>query len=373
MELILFTYGDSANASTWSNVPFLMSLNLEKLGHTIHRVDIAPSRFIDVLFKIFSHGIFRQKQYSFIRTPFFKWITDRKIKSAVSTHPTSDYCIFVNFDFYNRFSNIPSLLFSDWTYQMLLEDRLGCKIKERDYRFIRQQEEAIENARIVLPLFSETSDKLRVLYPQANICQIPFNVINNMSGDLSPDPEIIKSKFKSDYILFVGRRKYRKGLEKLIDAIQCINNRHIRIEVIGMERHEISCSPDFVHFNGFLHKDIPDECDRYYNLVKNAKCMVNPTSKWAAYSSIVEGMFFYNPVVVTPFEQFVKEFGRQIDFGLYIDESKDDSLKNCIDKIFSMPMPEYEQCALNAHESVKDYTWERYVAEMIDMMVSFNE
>lgn len=370
MNILFFTYGDSSNASTWSNIPYLMSTSFEKAGHTVQRVNMMPNRRIEHYFDFFLRKILRIREYSFLRTPLFKWMTHRKIRKNLGGGKF-DICIFLSFEFYNKFSNIPSLLFQDWTYQMLLEERLEMDIRIWDRIFIKQQEEAIKNSEIVLPLFSETAEKLKVKYPEANICQIPFNVINNMSGITTLSDDEIDMKYKSDFILFIGGYKYISGLRKLIESVDRSKESKLRIEVIGMESETVSDSPEFVHFNGYLRKDVPKENEKYYNLLKNAKFVVNPTSKWAAYSSIVESMYFYNPVIITPFNQFVREFGEKIDFGLYIDEDDEMSLKNCIEKINAMSRREYIELSHSAHEAVKNYTWENYSAEMIKIIEKF--
>lgn len=54
------------------------------------------------------------------------------------------------FDFYNKFSGIPSLLFCDWTYKILVLDRKKRKPYWFEKRFCRQQATAINNAEYVV-------------------------------------------------------------------------------------------------------------------------------------------------------------------------------------------------------------------------------
>lgn len=84
------------------------------------------------------------------------------------------------------------------------------------------------------------------------------------------------------------------------------------------------------------------------------------------YSSIVEAMYFYTPVIVSPYDDFVNEFGKDIDFGIY--NKKYDSLvlaKN-MESIFNSS--DYENMCLNAHERVKDYTWDNYVDKILKLL-----
>jgi hypothetical protein len=45
-EIILFTSGDSTNASTWSNVPYLMAKHFELNNIVVNRVDISSNRYV---------------------------------------------------------------------------------------------------------------------------------------------------------------------------------------------------------------------------------------------------------------------------------------------------------------------------------------
>ncbi len=370
MEIILFTYGDARKASTWSNIPYLMAETLESLGHTVRRIDISADRWVSRLTNAVYNRILHWEGYSFYRTSIFRRITERKIKKAVTTYSGADFAIFLNFDYCNRYNRVPSLLLSDWTYRTFIEDRLGLKLEPRDRRFVKQQEQALHDATVVLPLFSETAEKMKADYPEANIACIPYNVINNLSGITTLDASQLRNKYRSDYILFVGRPAYKTGLLKLIEAIKTIDAPTLRVEVIGMTADDIPQAPPSVHFNGFLHKDVPAQRDRYYSLMTGARCIVNPTSKWAAYSSIVEGMYFYNPVIVTPFSQFVKEFGGKIPFGFYIDEHTPGSLARSIETLLGLPEHEYIAMSLAAHDSVKHYTWQRYATDMTRIMAA---
>ena len=370
-EIILFCYGDSADASTWSNVPYLMSQSLIDKGILLHRVDLSPNglfeRIANRLLRPFRLG----KLYSYIRTPLFRLLTELKIRHAVNSHPSADFCIFLNFDFYNRFSSIPSLVFSDWTFKILSE-REGFLPSRAEQGFIDWQAHIINNATIVLPLFSESAVIMKASYPQANIHVLPGNVINRIDPiPLGSPDEIIARKLRHDTILFIGRDAYIEGLKTLIDAASLLARRP-HIHVIGMSADQMSDAPDFVTFHGFLRKNDTDENRLYYSLLRDARLIVNPTPRWAGYSSIIEAMYYYTPVVVTPFTQFVKEFAPDIDFGCYVSpEESAAELADTIHKILSLPPTDYRTMALNAHARVHTYTWDTYTDSMLSLMSGY--
>lgn len=84
------------------------------------------------------------------------------------------------------------------------------------------------------------------------------------------------------------------------------------------------------------------------------------------YSSTVEAMYFYTPVIVSPYDDFVNEFGKDIDFGIYNEKYDSSVLAKNIEAIFNSG--DYENMCLNAHERVKDYTWDNYVDKILKLL-----
>lgn len=365
-KILFFCYGDSRDASTWSNVPYLMSKELESAGFSLIRVDLSHSsilaRVMNKLYRLLKAG----ENYDFTRSSIFRRITERKIRQAVNQHPDAEMAIFLMFDFITPAKTIPCLVFSDWTFKMLIEDRNHRKPTRLEQQFIAHQKYVIENADIVLPLFSETYKKLHSEHPNANIQRIKGNVVNIMYDGHIDAQSLVREKFRSKSILFIGKPAYREGLQKLISSIG--ENDGITVEIVGMTANDMPGAPSFCRFHGFLRKDVAEERDLYYRLLSSAKIICNPTSVWAAYSSIVEGMYFYTPVIVTPFSQFVDEFGKEIKFGFYTDGH---DLKTKIEAINNLSENEYAAMAYAAHDTVSDYTWKNYVGRMIEIMDNY--
>lgn len=186
MEIIFVCNGDSRDASTWSNVPYLMSDTLECKGHIVHRVNIKPPRVLHGLWQVFiKRGIlnilYPGNCYDFNRSRIFKWMVDLKIFFAGMKYRFSDCFIFCgDFDFYNKWSKIPSILFSDWSYKTYIEKRLRREPYSIEKRVYRQQGKAINKAKAVVSMFPICAKDLKNQYPQANIVHLGKNVINNM-------------------------------------------------------------------------------------------------------------------------------------------------------------------------------------------------
>ena len=375
-ELIFFAGGDPESAQTWSNVPKCFVETLREKGIVVHPVkltndwvqDIYDNFFRKVL-KVLTLWYDEPRYYGY--TWLHKCLGFRRIKKAVAAHPQADYCFFINYAFYNKFSAIPSLLLSDWSNIVNLRRR-GKDAVRFQKRFCLQEKEAIEHAEHVFSIFPLCAEEMRQLYPTANISYLGGNVINDLSGEPVREDEILEKKKNSERILFVGKPdRYKDSAIKLMEAVGLLRKdekyRNLELDIIGIEKTQLPSVPDFVHCHGFLRKDVEDECRRYYELLKVAKIIVNPTPKWAAYSSIIEAMYFYTPVIVSPFDDFVQEFGETIDFGRYNREFSADCIAGNIRNLLESTDADYFEICTRAHEAVKDYTWSRYVDKVLKL------
>lgn len=373
-EIIFFAGGDPESAQTWSNVPKCFIDGLRRKGIVVHPVALTHQRwerlydnFIRKVLKVLTLWYDEPKYYGY--TWLHKWIGNRRIKKAVAAYPKADYCFFINYAFYNRFSAIPSLLLSDWTSAINLQRR-GKAVARFQKRFSLQEKEAIEHAEHVISIFPLCAEEMRQLYPTASIHYLGGNVINDLSGEELSETDVLERKKASRRILFVGKPdRYKESAIKLMKAVELLRKTDeysdLELDIIGIQRNQLSEVPDFVKCHGFLRKDVADECKKYYDCLKNAKVIVNPTPKWAAYSSMIEAMYFYTPVVVSPFDDFVQEFGEMIDFGRYNRDFSEDCIAENIKKL--MDSDDYLKTCRQAHEAVKDYTWDRYVDKVLKL------
>lgn len=373
-EVIFFCYGDSSDASTWSNVPFLFTQSLIKHGVTVRRVNLSDG--LDSITKLYNRSVVRflklfygtrQFTYEFSRSIFYKAIVNRKIKKAVTKYSHADYCIFLCFDFYNKFNSIPSLLFCDWTYKILVIDRKKRKPYLFEKRFCKQQADAINNATHVISMFPTCTEYMKKDYPKANISYLGGNVINSLYMKSMNTDIILSAKRTSNKILFIGGKKYLDGAKKLVEAFLMLKGmENLELHLIGLKRSMLGNLPNNIFCHGYLRKDVAAERDIYYDLLISSKMIVNPTPNWGGYSSIVEAMYFYTPVIVSPYDDFVNEFGKDINFGIYNEKYDSSVLAQNIEAIFNSS--DYENMCLNARERVKDYTWDNYVDKILRLL-----
>lgn len=391
-DILFFADYSPRDASTWSNVPSCFVNALEQKGYLVRTFPTYPNKkwvnlydnYIRLIIDIFLYPIIRKRSVYFGYSRLYQWIGERKIKKTVQKYPDADYCFFMSYPFYNKYNHIPSLLFGDWTVEMGLERKnLIPNIFQK--RCIKKEKEAIENADYTISIFPQCAEIMKKKYPKGNIHYLGGNFINDLSGlrlKVKNDglknssneiylEDLIGKKEKSKKILFVGKPdRYKESAIKVIEAVKLLQKQKdfsdIELNIIGISKDQLPSIPDFVHCHGFLHKDNKKECNLYYNLLMESKVIVNPTPKWAAYSSTIEALYFCTPLIVSPYDDFVAEFSENISFGLYNYEYKAECIADNIQKILTST--HYKKMSWDAHNIVKDYTWDVYTDKVLDLI-----
>jgi glycosyltransferase involved in cell wall biosynthesis len=370
-ELTVFSNGDSSKTRTWSNVPFFFTKTLIEKGIKVNRVDISQRRIpmkvygkvLEFIFRILNKKSHYTHSYLFSHIHFAD--VRKRIKKAIKKYPNSDANIFLTFGFSSTgMTEKPCILFSDWSYDYHFKyfEHRNPDFFERGV--MRREDEQIEGSDLIISLFPGIADYMKNRYTNKNICYLG-NVINSIYE--SEEAAIIEKKQKSMALLFVGSGKYIEGAKTLIQAFRNLKEdyRNLSLNIIGMTRDDFDLLPEGVTCHGYLDKGDEAERKRYYSIFESAKVLINTTPKWAAFSSTIEAMYFYTPIIVTPYEEFTTTFGEDIGFGYYCDNDTE-HLENAIKQI--LIDKSYESVCVNAHNSVKKYTWSAYIDKVLEKL-----
>ena len=366
----VFTEGDSSLLSTWSNIPYFLTTNLEKQGYTINRINIESSYLTQqiwnkIVFRLLTK-LFRNNIYWYDRTFICYLETFIKIWFLNNKYSDADINLFISYSFYNPFSKKPNILFSDWDYETMIKDKRNRNPYFFEKWSMKRQEKVIKKADLVISLFAKAAEEMKIRYSKENVINLGNNVVNVFYDKGLNEKEILIKKQNSNRIIFIGSIKYIEGVKMLIDAFRNLKiyNPLLELVIIGINRKYLPAKlPEGITFHGYLDKGEKSDNQIYYNELLNAKILINPTPTWAGYSSTIEAMFFYTPIIVSPYSDFVTEFGNNIDFGEYCDGFNLTNLEDAIKKL--LESENYKQICLNARNRVKDYTWENYIDKLI--------
>lgn len=364
-EVTIYCNGDSNDIKTWSNVPYLFCKTLEGKGIKVNRVNIHANKKFLKYFNSFFFLLFRRifkcnNSPTLYRTILHRTIINRRLKQAEKAYPNSQFNIFLSYLFLNKYSHKPNILWCDWS------DRMVLKRSEREpswfeKRALKAEDEVIKKAEIVYTMFPVCKKKMETLYNR-EFRYLGINVVNSLYKDDFDINTIIHNRYNSNKIVFIGGINYKNACEELVKAFILVKKQNplIELDIIGLNLSQLNINTnEGITCHGYLDKSIETQRKKYYQILLNSKVLVQPAKKWGAYSSCIEAMYFGCPLIVRPYEDFVEDFGKDINFGYYLLEQN--SLPSKIDKIFSLEEKNYSNLCYNAHESVKDYTWDNYI------------
>lgn len=368
--IIVFSDGDSTLLSTWSNVPYMMTTTLEKLGYEVVRGNIRRHEHIRYLYDVcFRYFILRGSSYDYGRSFLCHFLTRRYmkkvIKNAQKQGKNIKCCITMAFGFGTKqIANVPCVLFGDWCYEYYLK-----KFREREPDWLEKRELVRENSEIekadyVIALFPYVCDWMKERYINRNILYLG-NVINAVE---EPQKEDLKIKRQSNVLLFIGRAAYIESAIELIKAADMLNQEghNYVVHIVGLTESDFTGLElkQYVKCYGYLSKDNDEQRELYYTLIRQANICINTTPKWAAMSSVLEEMYFYNPIITVPNDNFVEMFGEEISFGRYVEHNAAELIAQAIREIDSDEVV-YDKMCCAAHEAVDGFTWEEYVKKML--------
>lgn len=371
-KIVVFLEGDASKLSTWSNVPYFFIETLKRKGFNVDIFDISTW---NVIKKLYNHSIskiidifFPKHACQFERTLLYNFLVERKLKKYIISDKNSDLYIIMNYTFYNKWNLVPTITFSDWSYDYFIKDRCQRQPYFFEKRYLAKQKKALENVQMAISLFEGCANYMKNQVTRANIQFLGGNVINMMQKPSKGVDEIICQKQKKIKILFIGMKKYITGAQLLVDTFLKLKNifYDAELHIVGLTNKTLNNLTCGVTCHGYLHKDVLEECNEYYALLEQATIFVNPTEQWAGYSSMVEAMYFYTPIIVSPYKEFVEEFGTNIDFGKYNTRFSVDSLLDSLLDILQSDF--YSDMCKNAHCKVENFTWDNYVQRLLDKL-----
>ena len=368
-EITVFTEGDSLDLNAWSNVPYLFTKALEAKGIRVNRVNIYSNKYVrktiwKYLFSPILSFLYQGNIYSFEQTSLNRYLIRQKIRKSLVKYRNSELNVYLSYSYLEK-SRQPNVLFSDWTSEYVLRYRLKRKPYIIEDDLLKIQRSNIQRADMVISLFPDIASTMEEMYSRS-ILYLGQNVINNVYEGTLDVPSIISLKKQSNILLFIGRKNYLEGASMLIRVFPKLRRLYPNLElhIIGLKKSDFANIPNGIYCHGYLDKSNCEERKLYYDLILKSKVFLNPTPLWGGYSSTVEAMYFYTPVIISNYGSFVNTFGEEINFGYYIRDNQDMELYNCVLSI--MESEEYESFCLNAHESVKSFTWDCFVDHFLE-------
>lgn len=365
-EITIFSIGDSRKVSTWSGIPYFLSTQIEQKGIKINRIDISPNRYIQWLYNHTITKIYKllhpKTEHDYFTSTFNCILMTLKLSVFQFIHRKADFDLVLSYSVYILFRRKKVCLLSDWTLKQYIINQKHRPLYSEEHRYANYQKKCLKRCNTIISLFPKSATEISRDINQ-EVFHLGTNVVNNCCNT-EITHSIINPKWENKKLLFIGRPSYAIGANFLLEAFERIKHKHPTAELhfigITAEHLGIKQEKENIYFYGYLKRENKEQKDLYYDLLIKSTIFVNPTQEWGGYSSVIEAMYFYTPIIVAPFNEFVNEFGKNIEFGSYIDSYSIEKLSNIIDSLLNLSFESYYQKALNAHKNVKNHTWEYF-------------
>lgn len=290
------------------------------------------------------------------------------MKSAVKQHPKTELFISTSFSYHpGRYTDKPTLMFCDWTYEYYLKHFLH-KIPDFLERSAVKNEELLQTkVSAMAVLFPDVCRFIKDEGFSKNTFYLG-NVIN--SSVYNPGEDVFNEKFNSTTIVFIGASKYLEGLVKLLEAVRLLRGKiNLNVVVIGMSEDIISDEllKQNVTFMGYLDKTDTNQRASYYSVVDRAKIFVNTNPEWAAFSATLDVMYHLTPVITSKYRSFLETFGTKIKFGYY-SENDPQKIAKKIERIFDLDHTEYKLLCQESRSAVEPFTWKNYARKLVKVL-----
>lgn len=361
-EVTVFATGDPNAPSTWSSIPHFLVETLRRNHVKVNTVNLAPTPLFRRICEASLRLAKTPSEYSYFRTPIHEWDVNRRIRRAVASFPHSQLNLFLTFSFVaEKQSSAPSVQICDWPFEYYVRHFQQRTPTALERESIGRERKNMQLASLVVTLFSGVKKFLETEYPLARSAYLGHVI--NTTRSVNKD-QVMAAKEASEDILFVGRAKYLSGAKRLVQAFDLLKptRPNLRLHVVGLSAQQLGKIRQDITCYGYLDKGNPEDEAKYYELIKNAIVIVNPTARWGGFSSLVEAMYFYTPVVATPYSEFVEAFGNSLSFGAYCHDESIPSLCSAIEQ--TIAEEGYQERCSRAHAAAMPHTWANFVGKL---------
>ena len=368
-EITVFSIGDANELSTWSNVPYFFTKNLEFKNIKVNRVNIKENSVINILYKytiyVFLKLLNKNSNHTYFRSGLNYFLTNCKIKKAIKEFNQSEILIFLTYSFCaNKYHNKKVVLLGDWCYLYYISTFLKREPMWFEKKALAREKKHINYADNVINLFPK-SQEFNVKHFNSKK-QFYLGHIINGNYELNHE-EIISKKLNSRKLLFIGNKKYMVGALNLIKSFEKLNT-NAELHIIGLTKQDVGIHLPGLFYYGYLNKGIVLENELYYKLIIEARVIVNTNPKWGSFSAITEAMYYQTPVITLPYPEFTKTYGTEINFGFYVNEDVTDDLTSKLTDILNDSKDEQLNKMKSAHNQVKNFSWSAYTNKVINLI-----
>lgn len=366
MEINLFSFGDSADISTWSNLPYFFSKALLARGVRLNRIDLYPTK--NQVYRKYRAFIGRcagmasrlgiNLNVEPYRDPVSIALINRKIKREIRRHPHADANAFLTFSFSSyRWSRTPAVHYCDENYAHYLKDT-GRLANWKDRYLIARENNILANAFWIFTTGQECAEFIRRQHPSKRVQRLPSGI--NLDDIITNRADqILAEKRRNKSILFIGMGKWKRGIDLLIEAFTRFNHQNgetYTLHIVGTPVETAKEAGPNIRSYGYLNKHNPRQFATYLHLLKTARLFVMPMREGPLPGVIKEAGFMFTPVIITDIWNVSDIIQHGVNGILVARPSAADFADRMQDLVDDDGI--WEQLARNAHRMAQRFSWD---------------
>ena len=365
MNILIVAAGDAEKTTTWSGVPNHVVRELRHAGHIVKCIDLSRVSYI-VPFRVLFNRVIRKilrwfRWVPFEVTKFGIWLVHLWLVRQVRRFNDADVIFCFSFCIDASGIDKPVVLIHDWT-----NGYMQAMFHHRQMTFFEQmgdknQFSAMRTARKVICLYPKSADYIRnYVGERVKYYCNPVNI-----DKIVDFQERIKKGIKSKHILLIGGITYSDNVSCVIRAAEKSGVSGLVIDIVGAVPSNVSSAMISINCHGYLNKDKKEDCDKYYSLIENSRCLINVRKGWGGGSSIAEALYCGLPVIVGDYPDIVGMYGNDESFGYYCQQEDADKLASKIKKMFALSDEQYISMCQSAIMKTRGCTYKNLIDKIL--------
>lgn len=365
MKIIVIANGNAELKATWSGVPNRVVTEFRALGHEVVCYDIScvwwikPIRIIfnRVVRKIWRHW----RWIPFEVTRMGVWMMSKWARNLVNSIESVDLVVVFSFCIDSKGFVPPTVLVHDWTNGYMQQMFHGRAMTQSEIKGDANQFAAMKSAQKVVVLYPASAEYIR-----NNVGENVFFYCNPVNAappiDLARN---VDSGVVSKHILVIGGETYLENVRCVVSAAEKLGYNDLVIDVVGASLEQHGRRNVKIVSHGYLIKDNPEQCKKYYELIRDARCLVNIRTGWGGGSSIAEALYYGLPVIVGRYPDIIALYGQDESFGFFCEPGNVNELASKLKLMFSLNEAAYRRMCLCAAEKTCADTYTRFVQQIL--------
>lgn len=267
-----------------------------------------------------------------------------------------------------RLIKVPVLTFSDGSYEHLIRWVERRELTKAEKRVEGIAMKVVQKCASVVCMFPNVYDELidkGLSNNQLILFEKGLNLVRN-------EIEInVIEKYSNNIVLFIGRKHYKDGALKLIDAFKEARKTipGLKLVIVGMAEGELSIPVDNgIVVHPYLDKSKPDDLLLYQSSLRNASLIVNVAEIGGSYMTVIEAMAYHTPFILKANPELNLIFQNAEPSGVFLEgDVTPHDLAEEITALLSN-FSQWELFSKNAFNTVSEFNWKHLFPKIEDFI-----